>query len=199
MTVGDVYTLRLKSTALGQECVNVFYYRTTVDAGGASAANLVGIWDDFVQQWVAGSVGDYVAFNEIEAFAINNPVDFVSTIPPFPTGSRAIGVASQSPTYAAFGMRSNRAGAGSRSSYKRISGLGEGDMEGNSLTALFLGIPAVVNLQANMAALLAGAGGNFYEPVQVKSGWTLGVAPIVNFVITNWGIPYLTSQVSRRA
>lgn len=198
MTVGDVYTLRLKSTALGQQCVNVFYYRTTVDAGSASAANLVGVWDGFIQQWIAGSVGDYVTFDEIECFAINNPSDFSSTVPPFPTGGRVIGAASQSPSYVAFGMRSNRAGAGTRSSYKRISGIGEGDAEGNALTALFLTIPSVINLQANLGALLAGASGNFYEPVQVKSGWMLGIAPIVNFVITNWGIPYLTSQVSRR-
>lgn len=199
MAINEVYLLKVFAQFLGQQVLNTYGYQQT--AGGTSnpAASLTSIFDAVVQSIVTGIAPDTMTFSRVEAFSIANPSDYSDRAPAFATGVRAILPANLQPSYVSFGLRSNRAGAGSRASYKRYAGMGDGDMDGNDLTAAFLGIPSVVSLPGILATTLVHATGDTFKPVQIKSGWTLGFAPVVNFLITSWAIPYLTSQVSRRS
>lgn len=199
MAINEHYSLKLFGTVLGQAFLNTFAYRQFADVGGNYADDLASIFDTFILTHLAGAVGTYVGFDRIEAFSIEDPGDFKDRSPNQATGLRAIATTGQPPSYTAFGTRSNRAGAGSRASYKRFVGMAEDDSDGNTLTATFLALAAVVSLIANLGDPLVHVSGNSWVPVQLKAGWLLGVPPIENFVINAYGIPYLTSQVSRRA
>ncbi len=178
--------------------LNVFFYRQTVTGALSGALGLFNAFQqDLLGHW-AGTVVDNVNITEMEVFSIEFPTDFWAAIPPTSQGLRVIATASRVPTWLAYSMRSNRAGAGSRRSYKRFGGIGETDVVENSLASTFLALAAVVNFQAALSLPITEAAGATYEMVQVKSGWTLGFAPTVNFTILNFDPPVLSSQVSRK-
>ena len=103
-------------------------------------------------------------------------------------------------TWVAFEYTSNRDGAGSRRSHKRFAGLAEADTDNNALSASFLAITEVTNLRNAMAQTIDDGQTvpTAFVPVQVKAGWKAGFAPTVNFEITSWQDPRLSSQVSRK-
>lgn len=198
MAAGQCYAVRVFGDYLDQEFVNVYAYQQTIAITGNAANELTNGIDNHILFPLTGCVGDDTHYTRIEAFAIENPSDYDEKTPGNDSGNRAFTASARAPSYLAFGLRSNRGGAGTRASYKRFCGIGETDMEANFLEAAFLAIPSVEDLQVNLGTTIVSAGGDEFVPVQVKSGWELGIAPILNFLITAYGIPYLTSQVSRR-
>lgn len=198
MADGEVYIIKMFGTVTAEDFLNVFYYRQEAGPNIQSATDLFNEFDSVVlSEWV-GCVHDDTSVNVLEVFAIDTPSDFFSTTPTNSQGLRNWTGDERSPTFLAFSYKSNRKGAGTRSSYKRFAGLLEGDINANQLTATFLGLTPVQDLQQVMADVLVSAGGTPFQPVQVKSGWVLGAAPVVNFDITAWNVPTLTSQVSRK-
>lgn len=199
MAINQHYSVKLFGTVLGQNFLNTFAYRQYADAAGPYASDLASQFDANVLFPLSGATGDYVSYDRLEVFAIENPTDFKDRTPNNATGGRSILPAGQPPSYTAFGTRSNRAGAGSRASYKRFVGMAEDDSDGNTLTSVFLALPSVIALIAAIGDTVVSGSGNAWIPVQLAAGWLLGVPPVENFVINAYGIPYLTSQVSRRA
>lgn len=199
MAANEVYYIKVFSRLLGQAILNTYAYKQVTGVAALNAAQLHNLFNSFVQPHVRGIAPDTMDIDNVEVFSINNPTDFHDGPPSNTTGARAILPADMLPSYTAFGFRSNRAGAGTRSSYKRYAGMGEGDVDGNDLSAAFKIIPSVVSLTVALGTGFVGGAGEIFDPVQIKSGWLLGVPPVVNFFITSYAVPYLTSQVSRRA
>ncbi len=198
MAVGEHYSLKLFGNLLGQQFLNTFAYRQTSGVQPNEAALLALQFGLDIQFHLAACVGDYCAYTRIEAFSIETPTDYSDDVAPVPFGARIFAVDGQPPAYVAFGFRSNRAGAGSRSSYKRFCGIGDTDMIGNELEASFLALAPLAFLQTNLGDPLAHGSGVTFVPIQLESGWIPGGLPIENFTITSYGDAYLTSQVSRR-
>lgn len=199
MTVGDHFVVKLFGDLISQEFLNVFTYRQTAGSAPLPADDLGSMIDTSIVARLANCIGTYVGLNRIETFGIENPSDYDDRAPTDINGNRSFATENVPPSYTAFGYRSNRAGAGTRSSYKRFCGLGETDVTGNTLAASFLVLEAAAGLQDILSSALIHASGNVFQPVQLRSGWVLGTPPIENFTILAYGVPYLTSQVSRRA
>lgn len=198
MAVGDIYVLKMNQELFTQAMLNVFYYEQTTKLGSDDAANLNEAFNAFILQEWQGCVGNGVTIPFIEAFAIANPSDFNQVTPAINTGLRTAPSDQRSPGWIAFSYRSNRNGAGTRSSYKRFGGIFDTDMNANVLDSLFLAIPSVGALQISLGNPVTSIAGDVYKPVQVKSGWQLGFPPIKNFDITSWFTASLSSQVSRK-
>lgn len=198
MTIGEHYSLKVFGDYLGEAFLNTFTYRQTAGANPNEAAELAQQFDASLMFDLTGCVGDQVNFNRIECFSIETPTDYADITPVNNVGLRAIGTALRTPSWMAFGFRSNRAGAGSRSSYKRFCGLGETDVEQNVLAAAFLALPSVPLLQSALYQTMIFGGVNTWVPVQLKAGWLIGFPPVENFAISAYALAYLTSQVSRR-
>lgn len=200
MAIGDIYILKMFQTLYSQQMLNVWFYEQVTAGTVDDAEGLFEAFDsDILVEW-AGVVTSQVDVTRVEVFNPEIPTDFFDGTPTNNQGTRAAGAGTRSSSYVAAGFRSNRAGPGSRASYKRFSGLSETDMDANSLQASFLDLPAVGNLQAAMANVIELSGADSsYKPIQVKHPVPLGIPVVVNFGITSWSVPYLTSQVSRRA
>lgn len=198
MAVNDTYVLKMKQSMFTQSILNVFYYTQVVATADPKTPSEL-LFDAFdasvLSVWKTAFITS-ISIEEVEVINIATPADTFAATPTNNTGSRAIGDNLRAPTWIAAGFKSNRAGAGTRAAFKRFAGLGEVDIDDNSISPAFVTLAA--GLQAAMADLLGTVGVNMFQPVQVQSGWLLGFAPVVNFNITSWNDPKLTSQVSRK-
>lgn len=200
MAVGDIYVIKMKQVYFTEVILNVFFYRqNSIVVPGLTDAD--GLFEAFnrlvLAQW-DDMVNTSISITELEVFSIEFPVDnFVGT-PGNDVGKRVIADNLRAPSWIAAGFKSNRAGPGTRSSFKRFAGLGEVDIDDNSISPAFIALAGTQGMVTLMGIPIATTGGSEYTPVQVKSGWVLGVAPTENFVLTSWIDPKLTSQVSRK-
>lgn len=199
MANGDIYCLKMFQTLYLQNVLNVFFYQqdgigTPEDAEGLFEAFDVEVLSNFV-----GCVADQLDVIRLEVFRPEVPSDFFDDAPVNNQGLRSPPAGQRSPSWAAFGFRSNRAGPGTRASFKRFAGLLEGDMDANALGSSFTTLTAVVDLQAAIGANIDnGTGGAQYRPIQVEHPALLDVPTVKNFDIQSWGTTFLTSQVSRK-
>lgn len=198
MAVGDVFVVKMKQTAQGQEMLNQFFYEEKVTASSDAAFDLFDVFNlQVLVEWI-DCVQDDQKITALEVFNIGTPTVFREAVPSNSVGTRAATNATRVPTWTAFSYKSNRNGAGTRRSYKRFAGLLEVDIDYNVLSATFLAIAAVSNLQNQLGTQLVGAASGEYLPVQISAGWIPGVTPIVNFGLVSWQDAVLTSQVSRK-
>ena len=195
---GEVYVLKAFQSLGGINILNVYYYRLVSGSAPDPAEELFTAFDGGLLDEFIDCVSENLSINNVEIFEIATPTEFFSAEPTNNQGTRTDTVANRMPTFNAFSYKTNRAGAGTRSSYKRYCGLLEEDVGGNALSASFKALAAVVALQSAIGDNLISSGGNEYEPVQVKSGWSIGVTPVVNFVIEQVQPATLSSQVSRK-
>lgn len=198
MTIGEHFSVKQFGSYLGEQFLNTWAYRQTSGAAINAAAILLSAFEATVITHLPDATSTTTLFDRVECFAIENPTDYIDKVPNKTAGVRVIGTIAQSPSWVAFGYRSNRAGAGSRASYKRFCGIGESDVEQNVLSSTFEALAAVGFLQTALGAALVGGSGDTFVPVQLKAGWSPGLPPVENFVITGYAPAYLTSQVSRR-
>ena len=198
MAVGDIYVVKQKASYLAQQILNVYYFEQTTEVGDTDAFALWEAFDNDILTNLVPLVSDNYFVTSVEVFQIAEPEDFFEQAPTTNQGLRVIAVNDLMPSYVAFRYRSNRAGAGSRRSYKRFAGIGDADVNANGLSGTFLGLPNISLLADALGSAISAGAQSVYTPIQVKSGWVLGFAPIKNFVITNFELPVLTSQVSRR-
>lgn len=198
MAVNDIYVVKQFQNMFNVAILNVYFYRQlSVVAAEGSAGLFEGFDDGLLSQWV-GTVHDQMSTLNVEVFAIATPEDFTSGVPTNSVGTRAIENVDRQPPWSAFSFKSNRSGAGSRSSFKRYAGLQDEDISGLVLTDSFLQNQSVIGLGDELGDEQVSGAGSTYIPIQVKSGWVVGVAPIENFTLTNWQAPTATTQVSRK-
>ena len=199
MPVGTIYCVKMEGTIFSQEMLNVFFYEETIPGVPDDAEGLFDAFDQFILAQWKFTVTNQVDILNVEVFAPLTPSDFHDGQPANNKGTRTAPAGERMSSYNCFSYRSNRAGPGTRSSFKRFSGLMESDQDANSLSASFLAIPEVGFLADNMGGVIDdGAAGATYKPVQVKHPVPLFFAPVKNFDITSWGGAFATSQVSRK-
>ena len=193
------YCVKMFQTLYSQQLLNVFFYRQTVTGSPSDALGLFQAFDEDVLSDFVGCVLDQLDIIRVEVFSPEDPTDFHDGTPTNDQGTRTAAAGNRSPSYLAFGFRSNRAGPGTRASFKRFGGLQEPDIDANSLATGFTTLAAVVALQAAMAqSITSGGSGGIYVPIQVKHPVPLGLPVVENFLITSWGVAFATSQVSRK-
>lgn len=193
MANGDVYQARLITTYLGKQTQNVFYYRQVAQGVGDDANQL---WNGFnTNVWadIRAILLDTVTAAICSIICINNPSDYYEATLTNPTG--AVTDASSLPAWFAAGFRSTWFGPGTRRSYKRFAGIGEGLVAQNSYQGGYA--TAIADINGALAQTI-GNGGSLFEPVQVKSGWTLGQAPVVNGIPSGWNFYGWSTQSSRK-
>jgi len=198
MALGEIYVIKMHTLMFAEEMLNVFCYEQSMSDGTPGAPKLNVAFDSVVLlEWI-NTVHTSIDITALETFAIANPVDFDSVTPTNSQGTRPFVGGNRAPSWVAFSYKSNRAGAGTRSSYKRFAGILDEDVNANSLDSSFEGLAAVANLQDRLGNSIAFDGGNAFVPVQTKSGWIVGFPPVKNFNITSWQNALLSSQVSRK-
>lgn len=199
MAIGDIYQLKMKQLYFTQDILNVFYYRQTVEGTPTPSfstqlfqgfdLNVLSVWQ--------GAFSTSITIPEVEVINLPTPSDSFLGTPANNVGTRAIGDNLRAPSWIAAGFKSNRAGAGTRSSFKRFAGLAEIDIDDNVISPAFITLAA--GLQAAMGDIIPTPQASVFEPVQVKSATVIvGFQPVFNFVITDWLAAVLTSQVSRK-
>ena len=200
MAVGDIYCIKMFQTYLSQNALNVWFYEQVTTGVLDEAEALFKAFDtDVLLHWI-DTVTNQVDLIRLEVFNPAAPADFFDGAPVHNQGTRVAPAGQRSPSYAAFGFRSNRAGPGTRASFKRFTGLMEPDIDANSLQPAFTGLLAISNLITVMAQVSEESGVDAsFKPVQVKHPVPLFVPVVKNFEIINWSVPFLTSQVSRKA
>lgn len=199
MAIGSIYCVKMFQTLFSQQVLNVFFYRQTIPGTPEDAEGLFLAFDEDVLSDFVGTVINQLDIIRLEVFDPEVPSDFFDGVPVNNQGTRSFVAGQRSPSYTCFGFRSNRAGPGSRASFKRFSGLQEADIDANSLQPSFTGLAAVVALQDALAVSITdGFTGGVYQPVQVKHPVPLGLPVVENFEITSWSVPFATSQVSRK-
>lgn len=198
MAVDDVYVIKMKQIANQQEMLNQFFYVVSVDEGSDGAKELFDEFNtDILADW-KNCVQDDQKITAVEVFNIGVPTKFWEALPSNNTGTRAATNTTRVPTWTAFSYRSNRNGAGTRRSYKRFAGLLEVDIDYNVLSSAFLAITDVEDLRNMLGTKLTGVSGGEFLPTQISAGWVPGITPLINFNLTSWIAPVLTSQVSRK-
>lgn len=194
MAIGDIFEMRLRGNYLGQNTLNVYHYRQTAVGSGGNAGNLIGAFNTIIMPLLADALNEDAHWTDYVAFNIQVPTDYFEFPATITAGDREV-ADDAAPSWVVATVQYNRFGAGSRYSYKRHSGLLLGDVDGNSLTSSF------VSLLTPYAAASDGPisnAGHTFEPVQVKSGYTLGEAPVVNGTIVNYVGIKLGSQDTRK-
>ncbi len=196
--MADVYVVKMFQKLSGINILNVFFYRKIAGSDPDTAEALHQTFDDDVLASFIDCVSDALSINNLEIFQIDTPTQFFDGQPLNNSGTRTDTVTNRMPTANAFSFKTNRAGAGTRSSYKRFAGLLEEDVGGQALSSAFLALTALDDLQTALGANLTSTSANEYEPVQVKGTWAIGIAPTVNFVIDSVLGATLSTQVSRK-
>ncbi len=198
MAVGDIYVVKMFQEQFLESILNVFYYRQLTQIASENANGLFEGFDAAILANWAGCVIASISVINLEIFQPLVPTDFIDGVPTNNVGLRPDISLDRLPTFIAFSYKSNRFGAGSRASFKRFAGLEEADINANSMSPAFLALAPVIALQAALGNAVASVAGSTYVPIQVKSGWKVGFAPVENFILTTWAVPTLSSQVSRK-
>lgn len=196
--IGDVYVIKMFGTLLAEQTLNQFFYRQKTGVDADHAFDIFGDFDDEILAPFVNCIHDDYDLNQLEVYNTRQPTMYWSGTPTNNQGTRTWTGDQRAPSFCVFSYKSNRSGAGSRSSYKRFSGLLDADFSGNGLTSTFSALQAVIDLRDALNGIFVATDGSQYEPVQVKAGWTIAIPPIVNFVLNSWSSATFSSQVSRK-
>ena len=196
MSVSEVYHIVMHQDDLGEAYQNDFFYQQLAGSGTNTAADLRDIF--LADTWtpVRSIISTRGHTNRIQVININRPVDSVDTTIDLNGGY--IDAEPTLPTYINAAFRSQRETPGTRYSYKRFAPVRAkvADSDSKWLSSYGGLLEAVgVQLGANLTTGL-----DTWAPVQVKAGWTLGSAPIVNRAINQpWAFnAWPTHQDSRQ-
>lgn len=195
--LGDLIQLIDNQSYLGQQVLNVYYYRVTATLGLADPylADLDSYWGDNVLDPIIQVQADSLAHNSREWRNISNGVDlFVNS--DVVNGANSVADTSLLPSYVSLGFLLQRESLATRNGYKRIGGLTENFVEGNTWT----GSPtSIANIETALAGdlnigILAVA-----EPVIVKRPIEVPVGSYIYSSIGSCSFRGLGTQNTRKA
>lgn len=135
MGLGDLIQITDFQRYLGQDVLNVFYYRITSITGLDNTAYEV-MADWFEADWVQlvkGLQTPDLVHTSIEIRNMSNGLDFYS-LPINVPGIDNTGGAVSSPSYVSLGFKLIRESLATRNGYKRIGGLSDANIAGNTFT-----------------------------------------------------------------
>lgn len=164
--VGDLLQVIDNQSYLGQQVLNVYYYRVAPVTGIADPYldNLNTLWEDSVLDAVRSIQTDYILHVSREWRNLTNGTDlFVdSTVLP---GSIPVAEALTTPSFTSAGFLLQRESLVTRNGYKRFAGLSEENIRGNTIIGLDTQIADIENqLAADLVAGLI----TLAEPIIVK-------------------------------
>ena len=196
MAVNDIYLVRDIQSYIGSQILNVYFYRQTVAGSNPlPASQLCAAFQTTVVDVRSALQANALLNVGVEVINLGNLADYFldNTVVPS-TGDI---VSQGTPPFVALSFRAARFNPGQRYAYKRIGGLTETLVTGNTTDASF-------NTQiAAMAAALGagpnGADGSSFEPVLVSRPIVYGVNPIVQRTLGGsvWSSQGIVSQSSR--
>lgn len=152
VSTGDLLQLIDNQSYLGQQCLNVYYYRwfsaPVLDTSYLALLN--DDWESKVMNEVIKIQSDALTHNSREWKNLSNGVDI------FTEGSVVEGLisapdTSDYPSYVSAGFLLQRDSLVTRNGYKRFAGLTEGEVDGNESA---IGAPTIASIEAALAAFL---------------------------------------------
>jgi len=180
--VGDLLQLIDNQNYLGQQVLNVYYYRVAPITGLADPylEDLNEIWEAEVLPTILAIQTDYILHNSREWRNITNNTDlFVdSTVIP---GGIPIAVGLTTPSFTSAGFMLQRESLTTRNGYKRFAGLSDENIQGNTLIGLATETAAIEDA---LAQDLVGGVVTLAEPVIVKRPLTI---PAVDYEFSRIG------------
>jgi len=122
MPSGDLYQLTDVQTYLGQQVLNVYYYKQIAEPSvGVSNIALVRAWEDFVMATIGPVQNEGLDHVGVRVINLDNPDDFLLSPNSFAGTVSGDGM----PPYVTFAFRLNRASRAVRNGQKRIGGISE--------------------------------------------------------------------------
>lgn len=194
MAVGDIYRVLDFQTYGGQQVLNVYYYRMTVDGLGPYAESVYLAYVQDVLPSIIAIQNQNAVHTRLEVLNITDGLEnFQNDLTSGNVGTRT---GETTPSYMAYGFKLLRGSLLTRNGAKRIVGPSESDIQGNTpLTAML----TVLNTCANaFAATISIALGPEFRPVIVKRPiLPPGGNQVFSFVIGGQ-FTYLTTQNTRK-
>jgi hypothetical protein len=180
--LGDLLQLVDNQSYLGQQVLNVYYYRVTATLGLADPylADLNSYWEDNVLDPIIQIQGDGLVHQSREWRNISNGTDLFVESTAVP-GANSVAESSELPSYVSLGFLLQRESLATRNGYKRFAGLTENFVEGNTWTG---STTSIDNIETALAGdlnigILAVA-----EPVIVKRPI---VVPVGSYIYSSIG------------
>lgn len=205
-TVGDIVQLTLFQNYASQVMLNVFYYRVEDVPTPGYLEGLVSEFQTWVMPEISRCQNGGVNYTKIVAQNIFNFDIFVDTTVTPPTGVKAP-AGDQTATFIAAGIYLQPGNRRVRRGYKFISGMHEGDLNGNVFTTTYLGL--LNDVATEMTRTLSpGVGTDSFRQVLVKRVLVGGVYKLPDNQLSmgdNWAYvvgaipsPYITTMRSRK-
>jgi len=165
-TEGDLLQLVDNQLYLGQQVLNVFYYRVTAPLGLADGylSDLNGYWEEHILDEIIQIQSDNLSHVSREWRNLTNGADlFVdgSVVP----GALAESDASDTPSYVSAGFLMHRESLVTRNGYKRFAGITEAQITGNTYVG---NMTHIANIEVALAADLNIGILSVAEPIIVK-------------------------------
>lgn len=196
-TLGDLIQLVDNQSYLGQQVLNVYYYRVTAVLGIADPylEQLNAWWEDTVLAAVLKVQVDALTHNSREWRNLSNNTDLFSANDVIP-GEVSVSDAVSMPSFASLGFLLRRESLVTRNGYKRFAGLPDDAVSGNTWTGSvgdLTGIEVALasDLQIGLVAVA--------EPVIVKRPITAPVASYDYASIGSAQFRGIGTQNSRKA
>jgi len=195
--LGDLIQLVDNQSYLGQQVLNVYYYRVTATLGLADPylADLDSYWEDNVLDPIIQVQVDALAHNSREWRNVSNGTDlFVNST--VVNGANDVTDATLLPSYVSLGFLLQRESLATRNGYKRFAGLQDTFVEGNTWT----GSPtSIINIETALAGDLNIGLLSVAEPVIVKRPISVPVTSYVYSSIGSCSFRGLGTQNTRKA
>ena len=189
-----LFQVIFKGTLLGQEWSNVYWYRAPA-AGSNFALQTANDFDTNFSPQYAAFCNLSTAFTSIEVINLQDDTDFAEITP---TSTVGVVTGDPEPSYLAVAVKLLRSSRETRNGWKRIPGLVEGDLSGNTIAG------ATVTRMTGLANLFDNALPNGQTPVIVRKTYT-GTPPVLNppslwitVDIGDYEIVGITTQNSRK-
>lgn len=188
----DLYEIRVRQTLLGQEVVNLFYYKD-VDTGDPITLDNINftfkadVYDEMRTAQVTNAEG-----LDIRTRLVGGMNESVLSI----LGEDGIRPGATLNSFSAWGFKMNRRNIDVRNGSKRVAGLSETDVEGNLPSTPMNSI--LDDVAAAFAISLVLASGAILEPFIFRRG-SFELGTYIGTLVADVVFRAVTSQVSRKA
>lgn len=131
MLVGDLIELRSTVSYLGQDCLNVWHYQVVSFDPGVSYPDVDNAFTGFYTQSIKPVTMNTATLTKVDILNLTNGIDIYSE------GHNVVGdkTTGQTPSFTAYKFQFLRGSRITRHGWKRIVGVAEADIDGNSAVA----------------------------------------------------------------
>lgn len=195
--LGDLIQLVDNQSYLGQQVLNVYYYRVTASLGLADPyLNLLNdAWSDTVLTPVKAVQSAALEHVSREWRNLTNGVDLFTDAEVIP-GAGSATPTSLMPSYVSIGFLMQRESLATRNGYKRFAGMNEANISGNTWVG---GAGFLTDIAAGLASDLFITLASVAEPVIVKRPITTPVTSYVYSSVGGASFRSIGTQNSRKA